>query len=740
MGKSDHVLVHLKGHNTRHIVLFIIAAFWIPLMSSQSLAQTSDSREANKTVPKGYSGMQTEVRPFRWPSKTPADCPFPPSGQFSGIEFTGRYRNYTNADTWYPTWADDGNLYSPWTDGYLLDNGDKYVHFVREGEFTKPEDPTFPKRCYPCNSGANELAGRPKAATAQAKIVGDDPLNLQVINIAPRIEADPAPYIGRYPCGSLFHKGVWYYGTYSLWGPAGLGPFVGFRYSKDYCKTWVETTCTPAQPLFGEDPAKAPVRIGAPHFIDFGRNMKHSPDGKAYLVAHGSTRSEGPNEWQMADQVFLLRVKPSPANINNPGAYEFFAGFNAKGKAIWSQEFDQIKPLLTWEGHLGIVTVTYNAPLKKYLMFISRGMSYKDDAQHDTMILEAGAVEGPWKLVEYLPAFGPNAYFVNLPSKFISKDGLTGWLCYSSCWNSKWEFRPGNPPGSHYSMSLHEIRLLPGGTKPDEHLYSWQRTDTTLALFRGDKVIWKVVADTAQGKPYFHPLATTNGITLSDLRPVDHLWHRGLWWSWKLINGLNYWEEDPGTGRSEAATDLQDWDAKTYPDGSARLTFTISYHPWKGEPVLTEKRVINMSAPTDKGYTLDWASEFIAETNVLLDRSPAGYAGFSLRLGPAQREWSFTDSEWRTGQNTIHGQPARWVKLSAGFNEPAVAIFDHPGNLRHPARWYADQSMPYFSPAPLFDRPFEMAAGKKVVLRYRVVVTDHDPGVTATNAMGESFK
>jgi hypothetical protein len=147
-----------------------------------------------------------------------------------------------------------------------------------------------------------------------------------------------------------------------------------------------------------------------------------------------------------------------------------------------------------------------------------------------------------------------------------------------------------------------------------------------------------------------------------------------------------------------------------------------------------------MSAPTDKGYTLDWASEFIAETNVLLDRSPAGYAGFSLRLGPAQREWSFTDSEWRTGQNTIHGQPARWVKLSAGFNEPAVAIFDHPGNLRHPARWYADQSMPYFSPAPLFDRPFEMAAGKKVVLRYRVVVTDHDPGVTATNAMGESFK
>lgn len=476
MGKSEKIFIHLKGHHTMHIALYMIAALCIQPMSSQSWAQISVPGQVNAGVPDGYNGMQTEVRPFRWPSKTPADCPFPPSGQFSGIEFTGRYRNYTNADTWYPTWADDGNLYSPWTDGYLLDNGDKYIHFQREGEFSTPDDPKYPKNCYSCNS-VNGIAGRSET-TAQAKIIGDDPLDLSVINLLPRIEADPAPYIGRYPCGSLFHKGVWYYGTYSLWGPAGLGPFVGFRYSKDYGKTWVETTCTPAQPLFGEDPAKAPVRIGAPHFIDFGRNMKHSPDGKAYLVAHGSTCREAPNEWQMADQVFLLRVKPTPATINDPGAYEYFAGYNAKGKAQWTKEFSKIKPLLTWEGRLGIVTVTYNAPLKKYIMFISRGMSYQEDAQHDTMILEANAVEGPWKLVEYLPAFGPNAYFVNLPTKFVSKDGLTGWLCYSSCWNNKWEFRPGNPPGSHYSMSLHEIRLLLPVNGPGVVTSSRHRTAT----------------------------------------------------------------------------------------------------------------------------------------------------------------------------------------------------------------------------------------------------------------------
>jgi hypothetical protein len=33
------------------------------------------------------------------------------------VAFTGRHAEYTGADTWYPSWANDGNLYSPWPDG-----------------------------------------------------------------------------------------------------------------------------------------------------------------------------------------------------------------------------------------------------------------------------------------------------------------------------------------------------------------------------------------------------------------------------------------------------------------------------------------------------------------------------------------------------------------------------------------------------------------------------------------------
>lgn len=405
-------------------------------------------------------GVKEVTDPFKWADNTPDGMPWKKSKAYTDIRFTGRYANYTNGDTWYPTWAEDDNLYSPWTDGYILTgNESAYLPFTD----AHPD--------YPCNS--LDFMGR-SAATAQAKISGNDPLNLTIENLKPRIEASPAPYGGRYPCGSLIQNGVWYYGTYCLTnnptnncdgvGWTEFGPFVGFRVSTDYGKTWTETPCTPSTPLFGENPDVAKVKIGAPHFVDFGKNMEHSPDGYAYLVAHGATNPASCNNWIQGDHVYLIRVKPTIENINNKSAYEFFAGRDRKGKAIWTNDFGQIKPLLEWEGYLGCVTVTYNPGLKKYLMCISRGRKnymWKEhwvDNRYDTMILEADNLAGDWKLVKYLDRFGPVAYFVNIPSKFISPDGKKMWLSYSANWMDK--NMKGNPQGSYYSLSLHEIELI----------------------------------------------------------------------------------------------------------------------------------------------------------------------------------------------------------------------------------------------------------------------------------------
>ena len=77
--------------------------------------------------------------------------------------------------------------------------------------------------------------------------------------------------------------------------------------------------------------------------------------------------------WITGDQIYLIRVSPSIENINNDSRYEFYAGKDAKGNPVWTNDFKKIRPLLEWDNNMGCVTITYNAPLKKYLMCITDG-------------------------------------------------------------------------------------------------------------------------------------------------------------------------------------------------------------------------------------------------------------------------------------------------------------------------------------------------------------------------------
>jgi len=376
-----------------------------------------------------------------WDSPPPSDCPFPASKELTGVSFTPRHAEYTQADTWYPSWASDGHMYAPYTDGVV--NG--------------------------LRSDSADNGTYQEATTGQAKAIGDDPLKLEIVDQAIHTSG-AAPYQSRYPCGSLVHDGVWYYGTYCLHGGQvrehegttynwpWLGPFVGFRYSTDVGKTWTETPCTPEKPLFDEhSPNGEPIKIGAPHFVDFGKNMEHSPDGKAYLVAHGASdgrdRRFGYNSWITGDEIYLIRVTPTIENINDASKYEFFDG---KG---WTSDFEKIEPIAQWRDTMGCVTMTYNAPLKKYLMCVTDGMT--TGCRFNTYILESDKITGPFKMVQYLKHFGEQGYFVNFPSKFISEDGLTLWLSYSGNFATTWDGEQikRNPPSSRYAWCLHEVKL-----------------------------------------------------------------------------------------------------------------------------------------------------------------------------------------------------------------------------------------------------------------------------------------
>lgn len=403
--------------------------------------------------------------PFEWPSQPPHDCPFPPSGIWRCVRFLGRCSDYTVGDTFYPTWGADDVLYSPFTDGAVDGLFSWSSGFVQGG--VPVDNPQFT---------GGFLTRR--ATTGHARLVGEDPLELQIEPLGLHA-ADPYPYGGRYPCGSLHHNGIWYYGTYCLSPyaetPYGgvlynwplLGPLVGFRMSRDNGLTWTDTPHTPSQPLFGEGGLCGyPVKIGAPHFVDFGRNMEHSPDGFAYLLAQGSDLSLLPGSrfehlsWITADQVYLLRVRPSPATINNPAAYEFFAGHDAARNPCWSSDFEAIQPLLEWKGRMGCVTATWLPQRRRFIMCVTDGGN--TCSKMHSYFLESEILTGPWRMVSYLKDFGQQAYFLNIPSKFLREDSDSMWLAYSGSYAPEWngEQIRLDPPGTRYGLVLQEIQLV----------------------------------------------------------------------------------------------------------------------------------------------------------------------------------------------------------------------------------------------------------------------------------------
>ena len=417
--------------------LSFLSLFNILLLTCLS---TSKTKGQERIVP--YTPGQWV--PKVWVSETPAGCPFKQSVQFSAIAFTRKYVSYTDADTFYPSWASDGNMYSGWTDGEI------YLES--------------------CQSG-----GGAKGRTGNAKIEGDDPMNLKITSLGTE-NASALPYGGRYPCANLVYNGIWYYGTYGVdfdpdpknksYSWAVCGPLPGFRVSEDYGKTWTPCPHTLDNPLFPESGKNGKqVKMGTPHFVDFGKNLENSPDGKAYMVGHGAIDNDPLPQianisWVAGDAVYLSRVKPSPETMNNFASYEFFSGYDKKGEPVWSNDFSAMKPLLEWNNHMGCVTITYNKPLNKYLMCIIDG--WPGIANMSTYIMEADKITGPYRIITYMKNFGEQGYFATIPSRFISEDGKTFWLSYSAnFYEGYFKNRvKANPIGSRYAWNLQEVKLL----------------------------------------------------------------------------------------------------------------------------------------------------------------------------------------------------------------------------------------------------------------------------------------
>jgi hypothetical protein len=287
------------------------------------------------------------------------------------------------------------------------------------------------------------------------------------------------------------------------------------------------------------------------------------------------------------------------------------------------------------------------------------------------------------------------------------------------------------PPGE-------EATKAPAGSQAGG--LSWQKDPAAIALLKDGKLVWQFHYASGQSKPYFHPVALPGGSDLTWLSPPDHKWHLALFFSWKYLNKVNYWEETAGV--ANGTTSWSNVQVETRPDFSATITMDLSYRPKDAaKNVLTEKRVIQIPPPlADGSYFMDWHQEFIAgEEDVVMDRTPpdtkpdgnarGGYAGLSIRLAKELTKPRITaNADIGAYARNRYGFAATAAEFSGEIDggEVGIAFIDHSVNPRLPSRWYGiiDTSAPFWflNASWLQLEPYTLQARQKLVLRYRVII------------------
>ena len=276
-----------------------------------------------------------------------------------------------------------------------------------------------------------------------------------------------------------------------------------------------------------------------------------------------------------------------------------------------------------------------------------------------------------------------------------------------------------------------------GAGEPAREL-SWKKTDSSIALHNNGKMVWQHVHDKKAGKPFMR-FGLLDGTEMTRPCPfpngyakADHVWHKALWWSWKYINGVNFWEKTQ-EGTEPVGVKIEERD-----NGSAVISLDISYHEKDKPTLVKEKRVITVSSPDSQGsYRIDWEATFTPAGNKDVVFNKNSYGGFAYR-GAAeycgdkkngQQGWRFVDDEGRIdGSNNKRCRWVAYVGIAQNVKAAGVAIFEHPDNPRHPSWWQTRNHYPYLNPSFTCKEDYTLEAGKSLALKYRVLVHQGDAG------------
>jgi hypothetical protein len=231
---------------------------------------------------------------------------------------------------------------------------------------------------------------------------------------------------------------------------------------------------------------------------------------------------------------------------------------------------------------------------------------------------------------------------------------------------------------------------------------------------------------------------TLTGIQVTDCRPDDHPWHKGIAWSLPNVGTENFWG-GPTYRRGDGYVQLDNngvmrhegFDLEAVDDDVARLGERLTWATAAGRALFTERRRIAVTAWPDAPA---WTCAFQTTMRNVSDgpvrigspttegRDNAGYGGLFWR-GPESYTGGTVLTLDGAGGDGFMGWRGPWLAFAG---RSATVIFrDSPANPGFPCQWFA-RSTPFacVCPAPFFAVARGVPAGASLTLRYDVIVAD----------------
>jgi hypothetical protein len=267
-------------------------------------------------------------------------------------------------------------------------------------------------------------------------------------------------------------------------------------------------------------------------------------------------------------------------------------------------------------------------------------------------------------------------------------------------------------------------------------------------------------------KPYLHPLRAASGTIVTRAYPMDivegetkdHPHHRGLWFAHGDVNEYDFWGNEPSqqNGKKGKIVLKKIGELKSGKK-SGSLSATFDWLDPQGKPIITESRtMVFYSNPTLR--IMDFDINLKALEKVKFGDTKEGTFAIRLAAGleepekkslpKPKRTGLMTSAEGAKGEKNIWGKRSPWVDYAGELNgeKLGIAIFDNPGNPKHPTYWHS-RSYGLFA-ANIFgehdyyndksrDGSVTVEAGNNLRFRYRVII---HPGDSSSANIAEMYK